>query len=79
MFFLAGVDYEYDCDTAGAADCMPALFLVDHAVRIRYDIGIFEGPRRRFEGNAMFSAREALRVVAELGRGQLCFPPSGLE
>ncbi|SPF54079.1 hypothetical protein SBA4_6070015 [Candidatus Sulfopaludibacter sp. SbA4] len=32
MLFLAGVNYEHDRDTAGAADCMPALLFVNYAI-----------------------------------------------
>src|SRR5664280_2807869 len=46
MLFLTGVNYEHDCDTADAADCMPALLFVNDAIPVRHDIRIFEDPCR---------------------------------
>jgi hypothetical protein len=49
MLFLAGVNYKQDRDAAGATDRVPALLLVNHAIPVRDDVGIFEDPRRRFK------------------------------
>jgi len=49
MLFLACVNYEHNRDSAGAADCVPALLVVNHAIKIRHGIRIIEDPRRRLE------------------------------
>jgi hypothetical protein len=49
MFFLACVNYEQNRDAAGTTDRMPALLVVNRAIPVRDDIGIFEDPRRRFK------------------------------
>jgi len=39
VLFLACVNYKDNRDTASAADCMPALLIVDHAITVRYQFG----------------------------------------
>jgi len=63
MLFLTCVHYEYDCDTAAAADCMPALLFVDDAIPVRHDIRILKDPRRRLERNAVFPAIDAILLL----------------
>jgi hypothetical protein len=63
MLFLACVNYEHDRDTASAADGMPALLFIDHAIQVRHDIWIFEDPGRRLKENGMFPAVDAILLL----------------
>src|SRR5437867_9383458 len=63
MLFLAGVNYEHDRDTAGAADGMPALLFLDHAIHVRHDIRIFEDSRRRLKENAVFPVVDTVLLL----------------
>jgi len=63
MLFLTCVNYEHNCDTAGAADCMPALLFANHAIPVRHDIRILEDPCRRLKRNAVFPAVDAILLL----------------
>jgi len=60
MLFLAGMNYEKDRDSSGRADRMPALFVVNHAIRIGDDARILKDPGRRFKRNAVLPAIDAI-------------------
>jgi hypothetical protein len=49
MLFLACMNYEHDRDSASAADCMPALLVVNHSIKVRHTIRVVEDPRCRLE------------------------------
>jgi len=81
MLFLAGANYEQDRDTAGTADCMPALLFVDHAILPSQSLILFaQGHLRTSEDlwivdsgfrNIEFPrAREGIRGSNDAGKKQ---------
>src|ERR1019366_6927339 len=63
MWFLACVNYQQDRDAAGAADGMPALVFVHHAIPVGDNIWILEDPCRHFKRNAMLPTVDAILIL----------------